>query len=321
MKLTVSQVAPLVAQVTGVCETNSKVYSYINQACRRLLYSGLWAGCYGRFTIYPSSGCITWPRAIETIESVSTCCSLGTVRNQWYEFQEAGYGLLDSDPAGVGQQLTDRGTVCAYRDMSGELDSYIRVYAGDLSDVGRTITLQGYDQNGAWIRTQVNGVWIDGEMLTQTASYVQSTKKFTALVGVQRQTTNTVSRLYEYNVTSAAETDIAVYDPDEILPEYRRSFLTNWCSETPAVTVMAKLRHIPVSSAYDYVIPPSADAIKLMAQAIRASDNNLLSESLGYEAKAIELLQKQTQHVIGDAVSTIRMVGAEVNGGGIPLFM
>lgn len=321
MKLTVSQVAPLVAQVTGVCETNSRVYSYINQACRRLLHSGLWAGCYGRFTIYPDSGCITWPRAIETIESISTCCAIGTVRNQWYEFQESGYGMLDSDPAGVGQQLTDRGTVCTYRDMSGELDSYIRVYAGDLSDISRTIILQGYDQNGIWIRTLVNGVWIDGELLTLAANYVQSTKKFTILTGVQRQSTNTASRLYEYNVTSGLEVDLAVYDPDEILPEYRRSFLTNWCSTTPAVTVMAKLRHIPVSSTYDYVIPPCADAIKLMAQSIRSSDNNLLEESLGYEAKAIDLLQKQTQHVLGDAVATIRMVGADVNGGGIAFFM
>lgn len=321
MRLTVSQVAPLVAQVTGVCDTSTKVYSYINQACRRLLQSGLWAGCYGRFTIVPDSGCITWPRGIETIESISTCCNIGTVRNQWFEFQEASYGMLDSDPSGVGNQLADRGTVCSYKDMSGGTNSYIRVYAGDLSDVGRTIILQGYDQNGTWIRTLVNSVWIDGELLTQTANYVQSTKKFTSLTGVQRHSTNTITRLYEYNATTLLEIDLAVYDPDEILPQYRRSFLTNWCSDTPAVTVMAKLRHIPVSSYYDYVIPPCADAIKLMAQSIRSSDNNLLDEAQGYEAKALEVLQRQTQHVLGDAVATIRMVGNDLSGGGQTVFM
>ena len=139
-----------------------QVYDYINQACRRLLHKGLWAGAYGRFTIHTVGGCITWPRQIETIEAVADCCGVGTVRNQWFEFQETGYGLLNGNQVCVGKQLIDRGTVVSYRDMSGGLNSYLRVYPGDASDVGKTITLQGVDQNGQWIRTQSGGAWIDG---------------------------------------------------------------------------------------------------------------------------------------------------------------
>jgi hypothetical protein len=319
MKLIVQDIRSTIARVIGVCIDDARVYDYINQACRRLLHKGLWAGAYGRFTIYTADGCITWPRQIETIESVADCCGVGIVRNQWFEFQETGYGLLGGgNNACVGKQLIDRGTVVSYRDMSGGTNSYIRVYPGDASDVGKSITLQGLDANGNWIRTLSSGVWIDGEKLTLALPYVQSTKKFTSLTGVIRQTTNMVSRLYEYNATALSETDIAVYDPDETLPQYRRSYLADRCSddENKPVTVMAKMRHINATSENDYLIPPSPDAIKLMVMAIRKEENNLIQEAMAYEAKAVQAVQEQTMQYLGDAVHTIRMVGVGLNGGG-----
>jgi hypothetical protein len=202
--------------------------------------------------------------------------------------------------------------------MSGGTNSYLRVYPGDASDVGKTITLQGVDQNGQWIRTQSGGVWIDGEKLTLALPYVQSTKKFTELTGVIREATNTVSRLYEYNATTALETDLAVYDPDETLPQYRRSYLADRCNneEDKPVTVMAKMRHINATSVNDYLIPPCPDAIKLMVMAIRKEENDLIQEAVAYEAKAVQAVQEQTMQYLGDAVATIRMVGVGLNGGG-----
>lgn len=214
MKLIVQDIQSTIARVVGVCVDDTRVYDYINQACRRLLHKGLWAGSYGRFTVTTVDGCITWPRAIETIEAVADCCGTGSVRNQWYEFQESGFGLLGENSGCAGKQLVDRGTVVSYRDLSGGNNSYIRVYPGDASDNGKTITLQGYDANGQWIRTQSGSVWIDGEKLTLALPYVQSTKKFTALTGVIREATNTASRLYEFNQAVFAELDLAVYDPD-----------------------------------------------------------------------------------------------------------
>ena len=320
MKLIVSDIQAMIARVIGTCTDDSRVYEYINQACRRLLHKGLWAGAYGRFTIFTNNGCITWPRQIETIEAVADCCAVGTVRNQWFEFQETGFGLVNGGgQVCLGNQLLDRGTVVSYRDLSGGTNNYLRVYPGDLSDVGKTITLQGTDNNGQWIRTQSGGVWIDGEKVTLALPYVQTTKKFTTLTGVIRQATNTVSRLYEYDATTLAETDIAVYDPDETLPQYRRSYLGNRCNanEDKPVTVMAKMRHINASTPNDYLIPPCADAIKLMVQAIRKEENDLLNEAVAYEAKAVQAVQEQTMQYLGDAVHTIRMVGAGQNGCGL----
>src|SRR5512133_1331838 len=97
MKLTFSQIQSLVARVLGVCADDSEVAEYTNEACRRLLNRGLFAGCYGRFTIAVTDGCITLPRQIQSVSSASSCCGPLTVRNEWYEFNEGTYGLLDAE--------------------------------------------------------------------------------------------------------------------------------------------------------------------------------------------------------------------------------
>jgi len=80
--------------------------------------------------------------------------------------------------------------------------------------------------------------------------------------------------------------------------------------------VMAKMRHINATSVNDYLIPPCADAIKLMVMAIRKEENDLIQEAVAYEAKAVQAVQEQTMQYLGDAVHTIRMVGVGLNGGG-----
>lgn len=323
MKLIVSDIREMISRVIGVCSDDDRVYDYINQACRRLLNKGLWAGCYGRFTIYTSNGCITWPRSIETIEAVADCCSPGVVRNQWFEFQETGYGLVSNDSGCIGKQLIDRGTVCTYREMTGGTNSFVRAYMGSVDDAGKKITIQGYDNNGQWVRTQnISGDWIDGEEIVLAFPYAETSIAFTSITGVIREATVTRCLLYEWDMTNAVEYDLAYYDPDETLPQYRRSQLSGLCNaqDDKPVTVMAKLRHINASTPNDYLIPPCPDAIKLMVQAIRKEENDLMQEAVVYEAKAVQTLQDQTMHHLGDAVHTIRMVGGGQYGGGISQF-
>jgi hypothetical protein len=323
MKLIVRDIQDIISRVIGVCADDDRVYDYINQACRRLLNKGLWAGCYGRFTIYTADGCITWPRSIETIEAVADCCGTGIVRNQWFEFQETGYGLINGQNCCIGNQLIDRGSVVTYREMTGGTNSFVRAYMGSVDDTGKKITIQGYDNYGQWVRSQnIAGEWIDGEEMALAFPYAQTGIAFTSVTGVIREATVSRSLLYEWDMTNSVEYDLASYDPDETLPQYRRSQLSGMCSndDDKPVTVMAKMRHINASTPNDYIIPPCPDAIKLMVQAIRKEENDLMQEAVVYEAKAVQTLQEQTMHHLGDAVHTIRMVGAGQYGGGIPQF-
>lgn len=331
MKLLFSQVKPLVARVLGVCEDDEKVADYTNEAARRLLSRGMFAGCYGRFTIALTDGCITLPRPIESIVTAASCCGQVTVRNQWYEFNDGGFGLLSCDNCGI-NQLVDRGTVVSYRDMSGGTNSYLRAYAFNVADDGKFITVQGYDDNGNWVRTATgpSGSMIDGERLelpninTDPNDYVQSTTKFTALTGVIKDPTTSKVLLYEYNATAATELDLANYEPDETLPQYRRmqwTAISESNTETRHLTIMARMKHLDVQQDNDYVIPPCPDAIKLMVKAIDFEEKNLPNDSVVYEQKAVAELMNATRAYLGDAVGVVRRVGQDLYGGGITRLM
>jgi hypothetical protein len=111
------------------------------------------------------------------------------------------------------------------------------------------------------------------------------------------------------NTDDATETAIALYEPDETIPNYRRSFIpglskTNCCGVTgsctsKAVTVIAKMAFIPLRNDTDYSPIGCIPAIKDMCQSIKKSEDNLFVESAQWEAKAISKLQDELKHYSG----------------------
>jgi len=195
MKVTLGDAKTRIAKHLNLCATDARTTEYINEAQRRLIESGKWKGTYGKFTICVTDGCIAWPRQIETIESVALNQNVGTVRNDWFEFVESGYGLLDNKD-NVGHQLIDRGESPTQKDMSGA-GKKIRVYAFVDGDAGKTINIQGYDSNNNWVRTQSGGSYIDGETVTLVNGFVDTTTVFKSITGVRKDVTQANVQLYE----------------------------------------------------------------------------------------------------------------------------
>ena len=272
MKVTLGTAKARIAKHLNLCTTDARTTEYINEAQRRLIESGKWKGTYGRFNICATSGCIAWPRQIETIETVAVSENVGIVRNGWFEFVESGYGLLDNKD-NVGYQLLDRGESPTHKDMSGA-GKQIRVYSFQEADIGKTITIQGYDSNNNWVRTIKSGsgataVYQDGVVVTLvgSASYVDvvddssAALLFKSITGVQKDTTEGNVQLYEITVASPhTQVDIATYEPDETLPSYRRSLIPSLggaagcedgADKKVAVTVIAKLRFINAANDTD----------------------------------------------------------------------
>ena len=111
MKITLGDIKTNTARLLSMSGTDARVTDYINEAQERLLYKGKWAGTYARYAINSSNGTITWPRELETIESVAVADDPAIVRNEWFEFLESGYGIqdsTDSDAANTATALTTR---------------------------------------------------------------------------------------------------------------------------------------------------------------------------------------------------------------------
>lgn len=318
MKLTLGDIKTNIARLLSMGGTDARVVDYINEAQQRLMYKGKWPGTYVRYAVTNSSGTITWPRQLETIETVAIDDLPGIVRNEWYEFLESGPGLLDSADCDS-YTLVDRGEAPCFSDLN-DTDKKLRTYTSVTADAGLKVLFQGYDENGDWVRTQdpATNVWKDGEEVELTTTYVDTLNFFGTLSAVQKPVSEGNVKVYEWDTTNSTQRLIADYQPSETRPTYRRSLISGLKDNDDAVvTVTGKLRFTPASADTDWLHIGYEAAIKEMVLSIRKAENNLVKEADAYEKRAVQLLQEQLMHHLGDgAVAVPRFQNVNTFGGG-----
>jgi len=331
--------ASRIPQILNLTSTDTRLAYYVNEAIERLLAKGKWVGTTQKYQICVYSGCLTWPRQFETIESVAICGFPIQIRNEWFEFNEMGWGLRDEGTgtagtscrvgSGCGSQLLDRGMAVSFEDIRGT-DKKIKVYCDIEEGPTPDILLQGYNEDGNWIRTLVDGDYVDGEYVTPTGAGTLTTNFFTSLTGVQKPITKGSIRLYEYNTTASTQRPLAFYEYDETRPVYRRSLIPglsnrNSCPDNEdetcnkkTVTVIAKMAFLPVRQDTDWLLISSIPALRAMCQALRKEENNLWDEAKKYEANAIQILDEQLQAFMGDSeIIAVRMPHPSVYGSAV----
>jgi hypothetical protein len=332
MKVTYGMVKADVAKVTNLNATDDRVKSYVNRALERLLYEAKWVDTTARYTICTSDNCLTWPREIETIEAVAICNTPGVVRNGWYEFLDSGPGISGgsncSTNCGPDLTLEDRGNAVAFDDVSGT-GKKIAVSCDGAESAGLKILLRYYDSTGAKVYTNSGGTIIEGEYvsLPVSPSYALASRAALpfGLYEVIKPVTNYPVRLWEYSIATTLYRALAFYEPDEILPNYRRSYIPQLGSNsgsgactTSKVTVVGKRRFVPVVNDNSVLIIPHADAIRLGAQAIKREEDGMIEEAQPFWMAAKQCLDRQLHHWMGDgAVAPIRIIGSEAYGAGV----
>ena len=151
--LTLGAVKPTIARVMGVCTTDSSLVDLVNEAQSRLLNrSTKPLGSMGRYRFCVTSGCITLPRQIRSIESFAICDIPGDVRPEWHEFLGNGTHLYDNDDM-PGRTMLDHGRTSTFDDIEpGQSVTSIAVTAGGSGYTSAptvTITNDSTDTTGA----------------------------------------------------------------------------------------------------------------------------------------------------------------------------
>lgn len=303
----------------GMCGTDVRFAQYVNEAQQRLLTRGRYKGSIGRFQICTANALVTWPRQIESIEAAALCTSPLTLRNKWYEFLGYGPGQVDEESS-ISGTLVDRGWAFTTEDVADGF--YLKAYADLSVDADKTILFQGIDDNGNRVLT--NAGETDGEELSLSVAGVQTSAIFVKIQGVQKQVTKGPVRVYKVDPTTLVQTLIATYDPSETLPCYRRSLVPcleranccdrfNPCEEgSRQLTVLGRLRHIPVVNDTDYFVLSCEPALKDMAQSVQKREDNLIQEALAYEQSAIRELNLQLEMSEGGNVPIIRVINTAI---------
>lgn len=315
MKVTFGQVKSAVAKCLNLNASDARVLDYVNRACMRLLYdAGKSVDTLVRYGVCVESGCIVWPREIETIEAWERCGGPGQVRNQFYEFLGYGPGGMSPNNGSSGQ-LIDRGNAVAFSDVVGT-GKKLAVWADSVEATGLKLLVRYYDGNANKVYTSIPES-VEGEQITIVpGGYGYSGGSLAGAAGqimagglyeVIKPVTKKPIRLYEYDVATSTYRKLAYYDPDETLPTYRRSLIpclatTGECT-TQRVTVLAKRRFIPATGDDSVLIISHADAVRLACQAIKKEEDVGIAEAEPLWQMAIRCLDRQLRHYQGDGVA------------------
>jgi hypothetical protein len=193
-----------------------------------------------------------------------------------------------------------------YTDAAGPWN--LRVYANTAVNEtpGLTMNVQGM-LGDEMVRTEVDGVWIDGEniSITSGSSYVQSAMQFDTITAVVKPVTNGYVRLAAWNGT--VEIDLSNYEPSETNPSYHR-YYSAWLHRLQAnderlrkVRARCRRRFVPIAQDNDELTITNINALKagLIGQWKRDAGN--LEQAEYYMGKAIQILEKEAKAYRGKA--------------------
>jgi len=289
--------------VVGACADSDKFLAYLNEAQERLLSRGLWKGAYARVRMCVDNSCITWPRQVENVEAIRLRDFYGVVRNEWFQFltfEPRSYLSNCCTPnwwnCGAESNLFNQGTFPTFADIQG-VNKKIKVYLQYPEDDGKRIFLQGLDENGNAVRTVEGGERVDGEYVTLASPSVTTTNFFSVLAAVQKDITAGDVRLYTVD-PDGNEKAIGVYEPDETIPSYRRTYLRPFpaatrCCDYRTIEAMVKLAFIPARRDTDFLLIGNLAALKYECQAIKKEEDDLTVEAEMYHQKAIRELNHE----------------------------
>lgn len=208
------------------------------------------------------------------------------IHNAFREFQGTSYGVLGENDC-PGNTLIDRGLACTFDDP-GSLTVKVKVYSDVIEEAGAYIRIMGFDNLKNWVRTEISpGVYEDGERVPLSTTFQISQNYFSSITAVEKPITRGNVRLYEYDVPSGANVKaLAVYEPDETLPQYRRYLIPGLSDSTVQnndcdndcnqhqVDVLVKYDFIPVRLDTDFLIIGNLPALKLAVMSILKEEQN-----------------------------------------------
>lgn len=301
MSFTVSDIRPVIAKAAKICSEDARVFDYLNEACERLLWKGVYKNTWGRFSVAITNKQITWPREIESILSCAVDTIPVTIRNGWYEFLQQGPGVMDDAP-GSQQTLIDRPNSPLITDFEGAQS--LRLYTSLVTDDAKLVLIEGLDSNGDAVRSEYpasSGSYINGVYVAlDSTPYATVPGTWTAVTAVQKVVTNGAVTLKAYD--GVTETEIAVWQPGDTRPDFRRSILPGVTDGVElTLTVIGKLRQLTLRNETDWVIPANRAALRQMTTAIWFEENEDPKSSLVYDQMAKKSLEEQLSASNGGA--------------------
>ena len=324
MKVTLLQLKQSFApQLVNLPACDARFVALANDAIQRLVMGPeKWWNLTYTYRLTVTSGLITWPREIATIEAIASCGYPMPIRSEWFEYVDGGYGLRDPNAyCGTNdlsqcrwdRQAFDRPMSCVFQDIDATGNpKRLKFYTDCNASAGAVVTYHGLDWDGNPITESVTLAYPGAVTSVNTVSRIDSI--------ILPGTLTCSTRLFQYDTVALTQVAIGIYQGDETCPSYRRTFVGALCNNcSTVVTVKAKREFAPASKDTDVLLLGSIPAITEMMQAVQARQKQNFQAAIQYEQKAFEILDREASHYIGfGANAPLQIVSGTWGGGGLP---
>ena len=309
-----------IRNVAGTCANTDEFADLINRVTRRLLKRGAWFGTevLVKLCVY---GChVVWPRYVGTVMGARFCGVANTeIRNNWYAILRP----FNCSNFRAGVTMYDDGLVPTYNEISGNTGKLLRYHVVKTNDLNKSITFYGKKFGGQPLQEQDSeGQWINGLTLWSATPVAQTSTLVTHLSSVTRMATEGMTYLYEYDPATTTLRDLAVYEPNETNPQYRRSRIDGICNipyredehgrHVRNLEALVKLEFIPATNDRDFLLIDDFDALAFGIQAIKFEEAQDPDNAEKYWTKAIRELNFELRNKSpGDQFTTqVRVMGS-----------
>lgn len=233
--------------------------------------------------------CVTLPREVETVLAVNVgghpTLGFGTLFN----FHLNGPGDCRKTCDWSWQDQGDWHPT--YRDLV--VPAKLVAYLQTADDNGKQVIVKGYDSDGNVLRRQVNGEWIDGYQVPTIYGVAvpdSSAPLIARITSVYKDPTSGSIRLSTIDNSVL----LAIYEPDETLPQYRRIKINRRSSW---VRVAYMKRTPTFNSRFDHVPLRSRMGFLLGMQARKHYRDLQIADAHAFEADAARLEIEAQQKV------------------------
>ena len=292
---TVDQVYDEAKEIVGTCN-DTTLFRWMGDVVTMIANKADFEGFKGWLDICTGSACqmcITLPREIETVLAVNIGGKPALGYDQLFNFHLNGPGDCRVNCEWSWQD--QGGWHSTYRDLVTPSKLVAHLQLAD--DNGKQLIVYGYDVNGQVLRRQVGGEWLNGYQVPTIYGVAlpdSQAPTIARITGVSKDLTAGSVRLSTVDNGNAAGTLLAVYEPDETLPQYRRIKINR---PHPWVRV-AYMKPNPVfSSRYDHIPLRSRLGFLLGVRARKLYKDRQIGEAHAFEADAARLELEAQQKV------------------------
>lgn len=293
-------------KIIGQC-SETKTLQWLSDSVQLVANKGDFEGWKAYLDICTSEcgSYLTLPREVETVYAVNIGGHPTLGMGQLFNFHLNGPG---DDSIGCRWQWQDKGLgYPVYRDIV--TPSKLVAYVSSAADNGNKLIVYGRDVNGNKLRRKESDGWKDGYLVPTIYGYAipdDEAPVVARIDWVSKDVTEGPVRLSTIDNDGSDGVLLAVYDPDETLPQYRRIKLSR---KSSWVRISYRRASPLFTSKFNHVALRSRLGLILAVKARKFYSESDVANAHAFEADAARLELEAQNSIEPPTVSPLQVMG------------